>query len=174
MPTYTDKKTGKKSFAMNPQAGKAMHEGSGLKLKGEEKAEEKIHPGLHDEVAAEHPKLAKYDGHLHNGEQLAHHVELHHGGHPEGQPPAHEGHTHHTISHLHGGGGGGGGSEPHELHNAETEGHEQEIRNHEGYEEANAHMQNTMHEGCPECETEAGMNAGGPIGEFGGEDESEG
>ena len=87
------------------------------------------------EAHTEHPKIANYDGHDHEGHMLAHHVEIHHGGHPEGEPPMHEGHTHHVIAH------------PHPDHGSEPT-----ITNHETLDDAFQHAHGAMHEGCPECD----------------------
>lgn len=139
MPSYTDGQ-GKKKFHINPQAARAFdHKGAnkgGMGSSREENAEEQIHPGIHEEVDK---KLANYDGHEHNGHKLAEHVETHHGAHPEGQPPAHEGHTHHTISQRHDMHGGGA-----------------EVFNHEGYDAAEEHNRGEMHADCPECEEAEG------------------
>jgi hypothetical protein len=147
MAIFEDKKSGKKSFSMNPQMGRAMHGGGGMKKKEDGAGKrESAHFATQLNEPGEHPKLANYDGHEHNGHLLAHHVELHHGGHPQGEPPMHEGHTHHTITHPHSMHEGGGGGSEHE-HSGEPE-----IHNHESMEEAHEHEDGAMHEACPECE----------------------
>jgi hypothetical protein len=128
MPSYP-KKDGSKGFHMNPQAAKSL---GGVSHKTEDQLEEKVSPGIHDKVA----KLANYNGHDFNGHKLAHHVELHHGGSAKGEPPMHEGHTHHTIAH------------PHPEHGSEPE-----IKNHESAEDAHGEENDAMHEGCPECDS---------------------
>jgi hypothetical protein len=69
-------------------------------------------------------------------------VETHRGGHPAGQPPAHEGHTHHTIHHSE------DGSEP-------------RVMNHENYNEAESATRSSMgddeaSEVTPDNESEEG------------------
>lgn len=109
MPTYTDKE-GKKKYHVNPQAGRAMF---GSKDKPSlERTEEKLHPDTQSEGEKEH----------------VHHVEIHHGAHPDGEPPASEGHRFHTVTHR---------SENDEM---------PEIHNHESYDEASDHGRGMMDE----------------------------
>ena len=102
MPTFQGK-DGKPRFSMNPQIGAALSSGTA--------------PGMPPED----------DGQLDDGTEDEH-VELHHGGHPEGQPPPHEGTQYHTI-HI----------QPPPA--------PPDIRNHDDYAGADEHMQECMGEG---------------------------
>lgn len=110
MPTITDK-NGNKRFSMNPQVGKAMFGGSapGMDLiKGGSAASPDQQDDVQDQGADDH-------------------VELHHGGNPEGDPPPHEGTKYHTIA-------------------TKTDGSAPEIKNHDDYPSADQHMQQCMGE----------------------------
>lgn len=115
-------KDGKKSFSMNPQVGRALH--GGLKP-------------MMDAAVSTGAKPAEHGG------EAIHHVEVHHGGHPQGEPPMHEGHTHHTIHHPERGG------EPH-------------IKNHENYNEAESATRESMggEEAVPGAEALGGEEIG--------------
>ena len=109
MPTFKGK-DGKSHFSMNPQMGKAMYGDSipGLNTVGEKEGAPAA-GGLED-----------------NGESDI--AEVHHGGHPEGNPEPHEGTAYHTI-------------------HKGPDGEPKEIRNHEDYESAESHMRECMGEG---------------------------
>lgn len=133
MPMFKGK-DGKSSFHMNPQAGKSLHGGDTPLVKSGKPGE----GGTEGENSGEHQF---------NGENRAHHVEVHHGGHEQGQPPDDGSMTHHTIAHDEMGG--------------------QDIRNHASMEEAKDHMGNAMHEGCPDCDPagDHGEQGGGAFSE---------
>lgn len=82
---------------MNPQMGKSMYGGSNS-----------------SDSQVEDPTTDGQDS-------TEDHVELHHGGHPDGNPPPHEGTKYHTI-------------------------HGADVRNHDDYESANEHMKECMGE----------------------------
>ena len=105
MPTFKGK-DGKPRFSMNPQMGKSMY--------GDEV------PGL--QTMGEKDGAAPTAGLEDNGESDS--VEIHHGGHPEGQPEPHEGTAYHTI-------------------HKGADGEPKEIRNHDDFSGAEAH--------CAEC-----------------------
>lgn len=101
-----------KKFSMNPQVGRAMHKATSSGPVAKESA----------------PATGK-----------AHHVEVHRGGHPDGNPPMDETSTHHTIHHSDTG--------------------EADIRNHSGYDDAEASIRASM---CDEesSETQPDNEAG--------------
>lgn len=111
MPTFKGK-DGKPRFSMNPQVGKARY-GDSI-------------PGL--ETVGEHDGTAPARDLDDNGESdLSPSFEIHHGGHPEGDPEPHEGTAYHTI-------------------HKDADGTPKEIRNHDDYEGAEAHARECMAE----------------------------
>lgn len=106
MPTFPGK-DGKPSFSMNPQVGKAM---SGTA------------PGM--------PPPTQTDG-----GQSDDHVEIHHGGHPQGTPPPSNMTKYHTIA-------------------AHSDGSAPEIMNHDDYSSADQHMQQCMGEAADDGQSD--------------------
>ena len=107
MPTFKGK-DGKPRFSMNPQMGKSMYGGNEV-------------PGL--QTVGEKAGIAPAEGLEDNGESDC--CEMHHGGHPDGQPEPHEGTAYHTI-------------------HKGADGNTKEIRNHDDYEGADEHCRECM------------------------------
>lgn len=146
MPMFKGK-DGKDRFHPNPQVGRAM---AATKPTPAVRPVSPVGKGGGDEAghAPVHARLMNYSGHDHNGKTLAHHVEVHHGAHPEGQPPGDERTSHHVIVHGHGGGGGAPG--------------DTEIHNHSSFDEAAQDARDSMHADCPECMVDSGDEVAEP------------
>jgi len=109
MPTFKGK-DGKSHFSMNPQMGKSMY--------GDQV------PGL--DTMGEKDGMAPAGALDDNGESDC--CEVHHGGHPSGQPEPHEGTAYHTI-------------------HKGAQGESKEIRNHDDYDSAESHVREVMDKG---------------------------
>lgn len=140
MPLFKGK-DGQDRFHPNPQVGRAM---GGMKPTAPTKPTAPM--GILDEsvegIAPDHARVANYNGHDHNGKTLAHHIEVHHGAHPEGQPPGDERTSHHVIVH-------GKDGKP-------------EVRNHASFDEAAQDARDSMHADCPECMVDSGDEVAEP------------
>lgn len=116
MPSFKGK-DGSMKFSMNPQAGAAMYGGSDPAM------DPNADPNVDPSAGADDT-----------------HVELHHGGNPQGQPPPTPTTKYHTIA-------------------TSTMDMQPDIRNHDDYQSADQHMQECM------GATDDGMDDAGDMGD---------